>query len=87
MTGPRWYTFAELARATGLTERQIRHLADSGQITYQQNQWNSPRRLNNQTVADLEALGIPVHLGNTGKDGNTGKSGNKTPEGESLTHD
>lgn len=82
-TAPRWYTFEQLATATGLTTRQLRHMADEHRIRYQQDQWNGVRRLNHQAVSDLEALGIPVHLdllGNTGKTGSTGMSPTDTPE-------
>lgn len=77
MTPPRWYTIDQLAKATGLTARQVRHLLDQGRVRYQQDQWNSIRRPNDQTVTDLEQLGIPVdraELGKYGKDGNFGKS-------------
>lgn len=71
-TPPRWYSQADLARATGLPERSIRDLLDRGRIYYWQDQPNEKRLLNDRTISSLEALGIPVRrdlLGEPGKPG------------------
>ena len=73
MTPPRWYSPGTLARATGLAERHIRYLLDRGRVSFVQYAPNEKRLLNDATVADLEALGIPVDRGELGKDGEDGE--------------
>lgn len=76
MSTPRWYSLDDLARATGLTHRYIRNLLDENLIWYWQPAPNAKRLLNDQTVASLEALGVPVNraalTGNPGKPGENG---------------
>lgn len=73
MSTPRWYSLDDLARATGLEHRYLRSLLDRDLIRYVQPEPNAKRLLNDQTVASLEALGVPVNraalTGNPGKPG------------------
>lgn len=82
-TAPRWYSQADLARATGLPERTIRDLLDRGRIYFWQGQPNEKRLLNDRTISSLEALGIPVRrdlLGNPGRPGEIRAQDDETGE-------
>lgn len=78
MTGQatHYYSIREVAKATGLPERTIRDLLDKDRISYVQWQHNAMRRLNDDTLRSLEALGIPVDKAalQRGKNGKNGKS-------------
>lgn len=78
MTPPRWYSPTTLARASGLPERHIRYLLDRRRLTFVQYAPNEKRLLNDATVADLEALGVPVDravLHECGESGDVGEDG------------
>jgi len=73
----RWYTLEEVAAATGLPARTLRDLLDKDRISYVQWEHNGLRRLTDDTLKDLERLGIPVNraLLERGKNGRNGKNG------------